>query len=305
MKKIFLIIIGIFAYAYVLNVNKGWQLKGALSDINIQDLNSSNINSVWSYDEITKKWRAYFPNKEINFSNFINKLDTIKQGEGFWVNAYNNTNIVVGVEMIIPLYFYDVNKFNEIAQYRNEIVIINPDNGAGNSIDNNYKNLIDKLNNNQDLPIGYIYTKWGGRNIEEVKADIDKWIKFYSIKGFFVDETSTSKENLSYYKKLYDYIKSKGNYYIVLNPGAMPNSEYFDIADNIIVFEDSVNNLKEDVCIQNPDKSSIIVYNVSEAQMENIIKNHKCKGIYITDDTLPNPYDTLPGYFDKEIKLLK
>ena len=208
-------------------------------------------------------------------------------------------------QIMIPLYFYDINKWDTVAQYQNEIVIINPNNGPGNSIDTNYENLITKLSNNNDLPIGYVYTKWGNRDINEVKADIDKWISFYNIKGFFVDEAATDTANLEYYQELRDYIKSKGNYYIVLNPGTMPNEGYFDIADNIIVFEDSVDKLSSGVCNSNIDKSSIIVYDANETQMKNIIKTYKCKNIYVTDDDMPNPYDTLPSYFDEEIELLK
>jgi len=220
---------------------------------------------------------------------------------GCKVNSYINDER----KIIIPLYFYDIDKWDKVAKNRNEIVIINPNNGPGESIDNNYINLINKLNNNQDLAIGYIYTKWGGRDIDEVQADIDKWIEFYDIKGFFVDEVSTSKEDLNYYEKLTNYIKSKGNYYIVLNPGVMPDNEYFNIADNIVVFEDSVDKLVDNSICNLNNKSSIIVYDANETQMENIIRKYKCKYVYITDDTLPNPYDDLPSYFDEEIKLLK
>ena len=208
-------------------------------------------------------------------------------------------------QIIIPLYFDDANKWDEVTKYQNEIVILNPFNGPGDSVDDNYQNLITKLNNNNDLPIGYIYTNSGNRDINEVKADIDKWLSFYNIKGFFVDESAIDTANLAYYQELSDYIKSKGNYYIVLNPGTMPDEGYFDIADNIIVFEDSVDKLDSEVCNSNIYKSSIIVYDANETQMNNIIKTYKCKNIYVTDDNLPNPYDTLPTYFDEEIALLK
>jgi len=208
-------------------------------------------------------------------------------------------------KMIIPLYFYDINKWDRVAENQNEIVIINPNNGPGDTIDTNYENLITKLNNNKDLPIGYIYTKWGNRDINEVKSDIDKWLSFYNVKGFFVDEAATDTANLSYYQELSDYIKSKGNYYIVLNPGVMPDESYFSIADNIVVFEDDVNKLKKDVCDLDKNKSSIIVYDANETQMKEIVNDYNCKGIYVTDDEMPNPYDTLPTYFDEEIELLK
>jgi len=222
-------------------------------------------------------------------------------------NVSQSSNIASNLKrkIIIPLYFYDVNKWDKVAQYQNEIVIINPNNGPGDSIDANYEKLITKLNNNNDLPIGYVYTKWGSRDINEVKKDIDKWIAYYKVKGFFIDETSTNQAELDYYTKLSTYIKSKGNYYIVLNPGVFPNVGYFMIADNIVVFEDNANKLNKTVCNVESGKSSIIVYDANETKMKEIVKTYQCKNLYVTDDDLPNPYDTLPSYFDEEIKLLK
>lgn len=228
------------------------------------------------------------------------------QGNSKAFEEQNATEKNQSKKIIIPLYFYDKSKWDEVANYKEkEIVILNPSNGPGDEIDVNYQNLIEKLNKNGNMPIGYVYTKWGNRNIEEVKNDIDKWIKFYpGIKGFFIDEASENESELDYYKNLYLYIKSKGNFYIVLNPGVYPDKKYFDISDNIVVFEDDFNKLNSDVCTENPSKSSIIVYDANKTQMENVLK-YKCKNFYVTDDTLPNPYDTLPSYFDEEIKLLK
>jgi len=206
-------------------------------------------------------------------------------------------------QIIIPL--YNINKWNKVATYKKEIVILNPNNGPGNSVNANYQELITKLNHNNDLPIGYIYTKYGNRNIDEVEQDIDKWISYYKIKGFFIDEVSINKSKLDYYTKLSAYIKSKGNYFIVLNPGTMPYNGYFDIADNVVVFENNVKKLNSNICKTQKEKSSIMVYDANETQMKNIIRTYKCKNIYVTDNNLSNLYDTLPSYFDEEIKLLK
>ena len=99
MKKLlsFAAALAISVGAYTLNLHTGWQLKGALSDINVNELNSSDIISVWTYDSINKKWRAYLPNSSINLSKYgIENLQKIEEGEGFWVNAKNNSSINVG-----------------------------------------------------------------------------------------------------------------------------------------------------------------------------------------------------------------
>ncbi|MEO1927162.1 MAG: spherulation-specific family 4 protein [Nautiliaceae bacterium] len=99
-------------------------------------------------------------------------------------------------------------------------------------------------------------------------------------------------------------MKSKGDYFIVLNPGIIPDKNYFDIADNIVVLENNISAVNEVNCSYS-DKSSIIVYGAQEFQMEEIVKKYNCEYVYVTDDSLPNPYDTLPSYFEEEINALK
>jgi len=102
MKKLFSIVtaLAIGAGAYTLNLNTGWQLKGALSDINVSELNNSNIISVWTYDSNIQKWRAYIPNSSIDLSKYgIENLQKIEEGEGFWINAKSNVSINIASEI--------------------------------------------------------------------------------------------------------------------------------------------------------------------------------------------------------------
>jgi hypothetical protein len=212
----------------------------------------------------------------------------------FLIGCGNNSSSSTSKGIIVPAYFDDASLWDKLinSSNNNMIIIANPNNGPGDKIDDFYLNNLNNLQNKK--PIGYIYTKWGDRNISEVENDIDKWIKFYPIKGFFVDESATNEGNLSYYTTLYNYIKSKGNYYIVLNPGTMPNEKYFEIADNIVIFEDDIKNLN----IKCSQKSSIIAYNASQQQMQEVLQNYNCDYFYITDKM----YDELPSYFDEESK---
>ena len=209
--------------------------------------------------------------------------------------------------LIIPAYFYNQSLWDKVANANiEEIVIVNPANGPGSLVDENYVNFIKDLVNNYKKPIGYVYTKWGDRDIELVKDDIDTWLRLYpEIQGFFVDETSNNATKIDYYKDIYNYIKSKGKYFVVLNPGTMPNTAYFSIADNIVVYEGDVKNLPNEACKSYADKSSIIVYGADEAEMREIVSSKHCEFMYITDDNNTNPYDSLPSYFDEEIDVLK
>jgi len=215
-----------------------------------------------------------------------------------------SNNVVNSKILIIPAYFYDLNKWDKIAKIEaKEVVIVNPSNGPGSEIDDNYVNFIDELNSYKKIPIGYVYTKWANRDIDEVKQDIDAWLDFYpKIKGFFFDEVNTSKEAFDYYKDLSNYVKSKGDYKIVLNPGTNIDESYFSIADFIVVFEGDFKNFNNQLCKNLSDKKGAIFYNVSK---ETFLRNYQkidCKYLYFTDVKYPY-YQDLPSFFDEEVKV--
>jgi hypothetical protein len=223
----------------------------------------------------------------------------------FIFTACGNTDKKSGV--IIPAYFYDGFLWEKVVSVSGPdrfVVIINPDYGPGDEVDGMYKNVVEDLNGTSKTPVGYVYTKWGGRNISDVENDINRWIELYpGVRGFFIDEANSSKEDLDYYKTLYEFIKKKGNYFVVLNPGTKPDAGYYDVSDLIVVFENDVSELNDNVCGEYFDKSAAIVYGADEEQM--LKYKNVCSYVYFTDDSGNNPYDTLPSYFDEEINELK
>ena len=103
MKKLVSIVasLAISASAYTLDVQQGWQLKGALGDIKVSQFNKAGIVSVWSYDTQTKKWKAYLPNLSIDLSKYdIENLDTIKAGEGFWISSKKDISLALDSEVV-------------------------------------------------------------------------------------------------------------------------------------------------------------------------------------------------------------
>ncbi len=225
-----------------------------------------------------------------------------------FVNSCNNGSsdeicINTPEGLLIPLYKEDATLWNIVINLNafHTTAIVNPDNGPGLAVDPFYQDVINKLILNGKTPIGYIYTNYGNRNIGDVKADIDKWLTFYpNIKGFFFDEVSDSIDKFSYYQEIYLYTKQKGNYLVFFNVGTFPAIEYFSIADNIVVYEGDATGFNKELCNLFPEKSSFIVYNADINIMIDLMRNSSCLYKYITDDTLPDPYDSLPSYIYEE-----
>ena len=82
--------------AYQIEVKEGWQLKGAIEDIDVKIFNNPNIVSLWRYEDTTQNWSLYLPNNPTLMNNLptnILSLSSIKRGEGFWINSTGDLNI--------------------------------------------------------------------------------------------------------------------------------------------------------------------------------------------------------------------
>ena len=88
---------------FKIKLNKKWNLISVpfvLLDNNVtrvfKDINNE-VESVWTYDAATNQWLVYRPGKE-NTSN----LKEVNPGWGYWVMAYNDTELIIGGDLYNP-----------------------------------------------------------------------------------------------------------------------------------------------------------------------------------------------------------
>ncbi|MEO2068131.1 MAG: spherulation-specific family 4 protein [Desulfurobacteriaceae bacterium] len=210
---------------------------------------------------------------------------------------------------ILPVYSYNFTVWDQIISFpdgsKKFFIVINPFNGPGVVVDYQYSEFVSAINENGKIPLGYVYSSWGTRDMQEVEDDIDLWLKLYpEIKGFFIDEVEGINETFYYYKKITDYIRSLGNFSIVLNVGALPDEAYFDIADLVVIFENSLDKVEDLQVSSFRDKSACLVYQVPyEDWFETFeMVSEFCSYVFLTDDSSPTPYDSLPSYFWEEME---
>jgi hypothetical protein len=71
-------------FAGSININKGWNLVGAVDNIDPTTLNCAE--TVWTYDSNTSSWNLYQTfNNNTNFGH--HNLNHISQGQGFWIKS--------------------------------------------------------------------------------------------------------------------------------------------------------------------------------------------------------------------------
>ncbi|TYP78555.1 MULTISPECIES: spherulation-specific family 4 protein [Nitrosomonas] len=231
---------------------------------------------------------------------------------------------IYATNLFVPAYFHPSDSptldywggLAAAAQIVPTTAILNPDNGFGTSVDPDYVKAIDQVHASGGKVIAYVFTSYGDRPLIDIAIEIDNYIAFYTIDGFFIDEMASdgTDENLMYYEQIYNYIKNKSSHYSVTGaPGVVPDEIYLSkpVADNLVVFEDSMRNyinFKPAQWQQNYPKDRFIhiVYNATWYQMIQAFsqtdKNY-VGSLYITDDNFPNPYDSLPQYRELEVEM--
>lgn len=141
----------------------------------------------------------------------------------------------------------------------------------------------------------------------------------YEIKDYFIDEVTNdnNSSHIGYYENIAKYIfELNPNAVIIWNPGTVFSDKniaysYLKISGVWTVFEgdyNSYNSFTFPSWIKNYPQERFLhlVYGAdTEEKMLTAVnksKNNNAGYVYITNDALPNPWDTIPSYFQSEIK---
>jgi hypothetical protein len=231
-------------------------------------------------------------------------------------------------KMLIPAYFYPGTLWDRStnASPKVGVMIMNPNSGPGDKIDQNYVKAVDKAQQAGIKILGYVATTYGNKRLEEsttqisnqqasVFKEINQYYNWYGVDGIFLDESASGPEKLDYYKQISEHIKSKGGQksFTVLNPGVYPDEGYTKYSDVILTFEgtyQSYQTLPIPSWSNNYDKNKFmhLIYNTAgTTNMDKVItlaSNRNVGYLYVTNDNIPNPWDTLPSYFQEELDSL-
>jgi hypothetical protein len=225
------------------------------------------------------------------------------------------------VQLLVPAYFYPAgdgakewDKLLAAADRAAIVAIVNPASGPGRRVDPNYTAVLERAAKAKRLAlIGYVSTSYAKRPIEEVKADVDQWLKFYpGIQGIFFDEQASGAEQVAYYAALYKHVRETHKLQLVItNPGTTCAEVYVSklAADAICLFEGprpfDAAKLPEWRARYAAGRIAVLSYQIKTAEaMQKLIAaaaEAKIGLCYITDDEGGNPWDRLPRYWDEEV----
>lgn len=213
---------------------------------------------------------------------------------------------------IVPAYFYPGDIWDQAISTlsKGEAAIFNPASGAGKEVNKDYSEMIREANKKDFSLLGYVYVEYNKRDIGSVKSEIDNYFNWYGVSSIFLDGVSSDKDDIAYYSDLYSYIKSRGGR-AVLNPGTVPDEEYINVADQVIITEGKyadypAREFPEWIFRYSADKFAHLIYETPRESLSQAIASAKSRNagyIYITDDGGQNAWDTLPTYWREELDL--
>ena len=189
--------------------------------------------------------------------------------------------------------------------------IVNPNNGPGTSQNPNYVAAINALVAAGGKVVGYVDTGGGSVSLATVEANVSAYAQFYNINGIFLGNMVVNPNTLSYYQQLDAYIKSLNSSYTVIgnvgnpvNLSGLTPADYLSAADVLNIFEGttvgSPNSSASWIQSYPRDRFSSIIYNAPSSSLSaDIIGAEQLNAgdVYVTDQTLPNPFGQLPSYW--------
>jgi Spherulation-specific family 4 len=215
---------------------------------------------------------------------------------------------------IVPLYSYPTaSAWSSLIAAKNAhptvpvVAVVNPSSGPGGAVDSTYTTGINNLRAANVIVVGYVYTNYAGRAAATVQSEVDKWRSFYpAVNGIFFDEMSNTPGNEGYYSALDMYARGRGFSYTVGNPGTDTTPSYVGTVNTIIVYESSgVAALPSWYTSYARGNFAVIPYNVPSLDTTYVNTAKQSVGwIYLTNDNLPNPWDTLSSYFSSLLDTL-
>jgi serine/threonine protein kinase len=228
------------------------------------------------------------------------------------------------LRLLVPAYFYPAgeglkhwDRLLEAPDPTSVVVIANPDSGPGKVTDPNFVRVIERARQKGFMVIGYVSTVYAKRPIEEVKADIDRWVLFYpGVRGMFFDEQASAAEPISYYEAVYRHARKERRLDLVINnPGTICAEEY--LARPAADVECLVESGKEFGSYHPPPWATgypalrfagTLFGNDDVTKMKQYVLEMVAKRVgycYITDGKEPNPWNRLPRYWEAEVEVVQ
>ncbi len=211
----------------------------------------------------------------------------------------------------VPAYFYPGRSWTRAIDSRPppSIMILDvTSSGAGSRPDRRYQATVGRAEAAGITILGYANTDYARRPAAAVQADIRHYESWYHVRDIFLDQVSSDRGSLAYYRRLGDYVHRSAGSMVMLNPGTYPARGYMSVGNVVLVFEGSYASYARlsvpGWAGQYPSaRFAYAVYAVPADRVSAVIglSRHRHVGyLYVTGRAGTNPYATLPAGWPRE-----
>lgn len=224
--------------------------------------------------------------------------------------------------VFLPLYLYPYNtsswsaiEASVSANPNLDFEIVIAPNLSNTFPDKNYEVALESLNNFTNVrTLGYVPTSYAMRDITEVLGEVDCYAAWGTngsnprvvVQGIFFDEAPSTFTNdtFNYMSNISNYAKDAlgvGRRYITFNPGVPIDSSFYNLADNVIIFENTWAEFSLTHMLQVPwdimAKSTYLIHTFTggdtvQADVINNLTDSNVQGLYVTTSS---GYDQVSG----------
>ena len=188
-------------------------------------------------------------------------------------------------------------------------LVLNPDSGPGVAPDPFHVARAARASAAGICVMGYVHTAWGMRDEVEVRRDVARFREWYGVTSTFFDEAATAPGLAGWYGGMAAEVRSGSGGVVALNHGTWPAEAYAAVADVLVVFEGpwSVYRMVEvpPWVLDHPARSFWhLVHATPAAALVDALDRARSLNagtVYVTDHGMPNPWDRLPTYWDREV----
>ncbi len=215
--------------------------------------------------------------------------------------------------IVVPLYAYPTSStWSAVAQAKHAYpnvpftAVVNPSSGPGTYQDPNFVQGIKNLQAAGVQVLGYVDTAYGADSISSVEQSVSLWKSWYAVNGIFFDDMSNIAAYESYYATLGNYVSSAGMPISLGNPGTSVPDGYIGTLNVLDIYESGSYPSLSFITYAgySPSNFAMMAYGVPLNVSFLTSAANLVSWVYVTDATLPNPYSTLPSYFNSEVAAL-
>jgi hypothetical protein len=238
--------------------------------------------------------------------------------DGATAIAVDASGVLPGsIRLAVPAYFAPGPEWQRMIAAAPTVgmVIINPASGPGTSTDPAYTQAIAQARAAGIIVLGYVSTSYGQRLEADVIADINGYYDLYALSGIYLAEGPMEADCTpleAQYRRVADAAHARDTHaYMAVGTHFCPTYVYF--FDLMVEFAMSWSDYQSYAAptwmpAGSPERFCHFISDVPPDQAGAAISRAIANGagwVFATDQSEPNPWARLPGYFDAELQAIR